>query len=114
MKPQEVYKIINESGEAEGVYTRGNYDKYDFGSVESARSANCHGIYKDKVKYKISKYRVTYELIDDDSDPASEDDVNKYDRSQELESEMNMLGLEGWDRLRFALDREFYNTVFNK
>lgn len=70
-EPLEVYRILDkESNEPQGVYWRGNYDKYDFGSVESARSSNVHGVYEDKGKYKIAKYKVTYELIDDDCDNA--------------------------------------------
>ena len=70
----EVYRIIDkQSNEPQGVYWRGNYDKYDFESVESARSSNVHGIYKDKVKYNIAKYKVTYQLIDNDCDNSNSD-----------------------------------------
>ena len=68
-KPEEVFRIIDRAtGEAAGSYSRAYCDEFDFRSAESARSANCHGIFEDKKKYKIVKYRVTYELIEDDVD----------------------------------------------
>lgn len=67
IKPQEVYRIIDrETGEARGSYSRAYCDEYDFGSAHEARNANCHGIFKDTDKYRIAKYRVTYELIEED------------------------------------------------
>ena len=69
MKPSEVYRIIRrDSGEAQGSYSRAFCDEYDFNSVSEARNANVHGCFKDKSKYKIAKYKVTYELIEDDCD----------------------------------------------
>ena len=66
-KPEIVFRIINnETGEATGSYSRAYCDEYDFNSVSDARTANCHGIFKDEEKYSISKYRVTYELIETD------------------------------------------------
>jgi len=66
-KPSIVYRIINRnSGEAVGSYSRAYCDEYDFDSVEEARNANCHGMFKDLEKYRIAKYRVTYELLEDD------------------------------------------------
>ncbi len=62
-----MFRIIDkESGHAVGSYSRAYRNEYDFDSAEQARTANCHGEYKNKKKYKIAKYRVTYELIDDD------------------------------------------------
>ncbi len=75
-KPEIVYRIISsETGEPVGSYSRAYCDEFDFNSVRDAREANCHGAFKDKDKYKIAKYRVTYELIDDDLDPISEEDL---------------------------------------
>ena len=68
-KPETVFRIIGEDGNCVGSYSRACCDEFDFHSVESARNANCHDIFKDKKKYKIAKYRVTYELIDPDVDP---------------------------------------------
>ncbi len=66
-KPETVYRIINkDTGEAVGSYSRSCGDEYDFGSVYSARNANCHNIFNDKDAYRIAKYKVTYELIEDD------------------------------------------------
>ena len=66
-KPEIVYRIVDKSsGEAVGSYSRAYCDEFDFNSVSEARNANCHGIFKDEKKYKIAKYKVTYELIEDD------------------------------------------------
>jgi len=66
-KPETVFRIINkQTGEAEGSYSRACCDEFDFDSVSQARNANCHGMFKDQNKYKIAKYKVTYELIEDD------------------------------------------------
>jgi hypothetical protein len=66
-KPEEVYRIIDRAtGEAVGSYSRACCDEFDFESANAARTANCHGIYEDNRKYKIARYRVTYELIEDD------------------------------------------------
>lgn len=68
-KPQEVYRIINrETGKAEGSYSRAFCDEYDFNSAEEARGSNVHGVFKNKDRYKIARYKVTYELIEDDCD----------------------------------------------
>ena len=72
-KPEIVYRIISRhSGSARGSYSRACSDEYDFTSVSSARSANCHGVFEDKSMYKIAKYKVTYELIDQDVDGAED------------------------------------------
>lgn len=71
-KPETVYRIIDRStGGAVGSYSRAYCDEYDFASPESARSANVHGMFEDKAKYAIAKYRVVYELIDADVDAAA-------------------------------------------
>ena len=65
-KPETVFRIISiETGEAVGSYSRAYCDEFDFNSSEEDRSANCHGLFKDEDKYSISKYRVTYELIEE-------------------------------------------------
>ena len=70
-KPEIVYRIIQKgaegwgkAGEAIGSYSRAYCDEYDFRSVEEARRANCHGVFEDRDKYAIAKYRVTYELLE--------------------------------------------------
>ena len=66
-KPTIIFRIIErESGEVIGSYSRAYCNEYDFDSVGEARNANCHGIFEDKKKYKIAKYKVTYTLIEED------------------------------------------------
>lgn len=66
-KPETVFRIIDKSnGNAVGSYSRAYCDEFDFESVGEARGANCHGMFEDKEKYKIAKYKVTYTLIEDD------------------------------------------------
>jgi len=68
-KPEEVFRIIDcATGEAVGSYSRSCHDEFDFSSANEARTANCHGMFEDKQRYKIARYRVTYELIADDVD----------------------------------------------
>ena len=66
-KPHEVFCITDrDSGKVCGSYSRACCDEYDFRSKDEARDANIHGMFQDTAKYKIAKYRVTYELIEDD------------------------------------------------
>ena len=66
-KPEIVFRIINkQTGNFVGSYSRAYCDEYDFTSESEARNANCHGEFKNEEKYKIAKYKVIYELIDDD------------------------------------------------
>lgn len=68
-KPEIVFRIIDsETGEPQGSYSRAYCDEYDFTSPDQARNANVHGIFQDKQKYQIAKYRVTYELIEESVD----------------------------------------------
>ena len=83
--PQTVYRIIERStGRATGSYSRSCGDEYDFHSVEAARNANCHGVFANKVKFSIARYRVTYELIDEDCDPATDADRAKAKEDDEF------------------------------
>ena len=69
MTPKEVYRIINRNkDESVGSYSRAYHDEYDFRSCSSARAANCHGIFKDKEKYKINKYILSYVLVEEGVD----------------------------------------------
>lgn len=66
-KPEIVFRIINkQTGDAVGSYSRAYCDEFDFRSANEARTANCHGMFENKEKYKIAKYKVIYELIEDD------------------------------------------------
>ncbi len=68
-KPEIVYRIIdNETNCSIGSYSRAYCNEYDFNSIEEARTANCHGMFEDKEKYRIAKYKITYELIEDGCD----------------------------------------------
>jgi len=62
-----VYRIFDrQTGLAIGSYSRGHHDVFDFESARHARDANCHGEFLQLDKYRIAKYRVTYELVDGD------------------------------------------------
>lgn len=67
---KEIYKIVDkETNKTISVYIPPtSRDVEEFESIEDARTSNCHDIYKDKEKYRIEKYKVTYELIDPDCD----------------------------------------------
>ena len=72
-KPEEVYRIIDrKTGRPQGSYSRAYCDEYDFESPEEARDANCSGMFRDKKRYAIAKYRVTYELIEEDVEAKNE------------------------------------------
>ena len=110
-KPEIVFRIISDDGESIGSYSRSYHYEYDFSSVHQARSANCHGTFKDKTKYKIAKYRVTYELIEDDVDPPNEEEIKAAKKEQDLEDKMDKLGIEGVDRIWFAIVNKIINEV---
>ncbi len=66
-KPETVFRIIDKAtGEAVGSYSRACCDEYDFNSVDEAKNANCHGIFRNRQKYRIAKYCVSYKLIEED------------------------------------------------
>ena len=88
-KPETVFRIINaKTGIPEGSYSRACCDEFDFSCIEEARCSNFHGRFGNKVKYKIAKYRVTYELIDDDCDPANAEDVRLEKERRKKEAEI--------------------------
>lgn len=83
-KPEIVYRIIGKKdGKAQGSFSRSTHDEYDFGSAVEARSANCHNMFENRELYKIAKYKVTYELIEDDCD--KEGDVAYFKREAEFD-----------------------------
>lgn len=66
MSEKTVFRIVsNDSNEFVGSFSRAYHDEYDFSSAYKARHANCHGMFLDEEKYRIAKYRVIYELIED-------------------------------------------------
>jgi hypothetical protein len=88
----EVYRIIsNNTNEPQRVYSRAYHDVYDFNSIESARNSNVHDTYKDKNKYRIAKYKVTYELIDDDCDPITKKELNEIKEKEKRDDEWKQL-----------------------
>lgn len=119
-KNKVIYQIINhESGEIEGAYSRAYHTEYEFNSIDSARHSNCHGEYKDRVKYKIKKYKVTYELIDDDIDPPTGKEVETYNTEntaknkldKKLNREADRLDLGGLERWNFITRRKIYEIM---
>lgn len=116
-KPETVYRIIDrKDGEPVGSYSRACHDEFDFKSVDEARNANFHGMFRNKDKYKIAKYRVTYELIEDDVDGNPEqpktDNVREHislgipiDTKKILESPDTNVVME-------FLDREFKKIIY--
>ena len=65
--PTTIYQLVNkETGDVEGAYIRAYHTEYTFSSAEKARRSNWHGIYEDTDKYRVVKYKVTYELVDKD------------------------------------------------
>jgi hypothetical protein len=78
-KPEIVYRIIDRlNGCVQGSYSRAYCNEYDFESLSEARTANCHGLFANKAKYSIAKYKVTYELIEDDIDPATAQEITEH------------------------------------
>ena len=66
-KPEIVFRIINKkTGEAVGSYSRAYCEEYDFGSIYEARNANVHGLFKNEDEYTIAKFKVTYELLEEE------------------------------------------------
>ena len=78
-----IYKIINnETGELEGAYNRSYYTQYEFSSPGEARSSNVHNIFRNKREYRIQKWKVTYELVDDDCDPYRQEKIPRWSEVQ--------------------------------
>lgn len=62
-----IYRIIDkETGKFAGSYSRAYHDEYDFKSAESAINANCHGMFKDREKYRIVKVEVLERVVFED------------------------------------------------
>ena len=52
-------------------------DVYYFDSVERARNSNCHGVYADKVKYKIGKMEIQYRPVEHNIDPPTAKEIKE-------------------------------------
>lgn len=69
-KRKRVFCIIDKAtGRRTGSYSRACHDEYDFSSPESARSANCHGMFEDRERYDIAEYEVIYRLVNPEVAP---------------------------------------------
>jgi hypothetical protein len=83
-----IYRIFDRNtGEQKGAYSRSYHTEYDFSSVSDARNSNVNDIYRDRVKYRIAKYKVTVELVEEDADPAKPDEVEFSEHIKKIESE---------------------------
>ena len=61
-----VYKLWDKKEEVfASSYSRVYHDEIEWSSESNARNANCHGMFEDKTRYAVKKYRVTYEEIED-------------------------------------------------
>lgn len=68
-KSHVVYHVVDrKTGNNCGAYSRAYHTEYDFPNPSEARNAMFSGEYKNKRRYKVAKYRVTYTLIKDDCD----------------------------------------------
>jgi hypothetical protein len=85
-----VYCIVdNETNKIVPCYFQFSGDKYNFNSIEEARESNCHGIFKDKDRYRIAKFKVTEELQCDNCDPITFEEQVKIDKSKLVEERIN-------------------------
>ena len=105
-----IYRLFDRSNnEPCGSYERGYHTKYDFSSPSSAREYNCHGIFKNRAKYRLARYRVTVELIDEDVDPPPADELIAEQQRQkdyddyyaQAKKEMDELNLSESEKFEF-------------
>ena len=54
------------TGEQVGSYDRSYGDRFEWPDEASARNDNCNGLFEDREKYVVKRWRVTYELLDGD------------------------------------------------
>lgn len=83
----DIYRIVDkETDEEIGVYIPPMArNEYNFKSIEAARNSNCHEMYKDKLRYKIRKYKLV--LVEDDCDPATEEEIAQAEEEKRREKE---------------------------
>jgi len=89
---EKLYRIFNtytNSFEEAMVGPGTNRTQSWFHSIDEARKFNCHGIFEDKVTYKIYEY--TLDLTSKDADPATKEDYDKYELEQKRREEFNKL-----------------------
>jgi hypothetical protein len=109
-EPQTVFRIHDrKTGAVQSAYSRAYHDEKDFDSVSSARNANVHGIYRDRRDYRIAKYRVIYELIEDDCDAPSREETEALSKAEEEMRKVidKALQLEDAEDLRGITEKAF-------
>ena len=109
-EPQTVFRIHDrKTGAVQSAYSRAYHDEKDFGSVGSARNANVHGVYKDKRKYRVAKYRVIYELIEGDCDAPTPEETEALLEAEKVMKELidKALRAENAEDLRGTIECEY-------
>jgi len=97
---KEIYKIVDRNDNStQRVYSRSYRYESEFDSIHSATHAHHSGKHQNKAKYKIQKYKVTYELIEDDCLPPTEEEIQQEKETPntwpELEKRMDDIIIEG-------------------
>jgi hypothetical protein len=106
-----IYQIHDRKTDAlQGAYDRSYRTEYKFDSVESARSANVHGLYKNKAQYRIAKYKVTYKLMDADADPATPAEIEAEQKmeahNKDVQAQMDAAGItDQYERMQFMYEK---------
>jgi hypothetical protein len=126
LKQQEghyIYRIVdNRTNEIVPCYFQFGGDIYDFNSVKEARESNCHGVFKDKDKYRIAKFKVIEELECDNCDPATEDELIEITKEkdkdkaidkiyQELISRIDFIGMNPLQAFGLQCDAKIQATI---
>ncbi len=58
---KELYRIYDKENKCwAGAYSRSYGEEFEFNSEEEARTSNYYGIYENKEKYDIIKFKVSY------------------------------------------------------
>lgn len=84
---REVARIFHrENGAPVGSYSRACHDVFEFATPEKARRDNVHGMFEDRIKYRIARYRVRYELIEEDVFPPTEEDYTARKKKDDLKA----------------------------
>lgn len=103
---QKYILIDNETSEGIDVYMNvGAHSKRYFNSISEARNSNCHGTYKDRIKYGIGIVNIHEGMIN--VDEANEEEIEKHKAEIELdrliEKEMDDKGVTSdWDRAEYS------------
>ena len=120
---KEIFKIINRvNGTLEGAYSRAYHTEYEFDSVNEARASNVNDVYQNRARYKIQKWKVTYELIDDDVDPPNKEELSELaeynEDSKEILLELDKLGItDAFERMDYAstkMNEKRRRRIYNK